>query len=302
MKDLSQKTALITGASRGIGAYIAQALADEGMKLILVAREKRGLQQVAESLEQRGAWVHVLPSDLSHRDALEPLVSRAVSLTGAIDVLVNNAAVACFLPFHRYQPLDLEHELFLNLTAPLLLTRFVLPHMIAKGSGHIINISSLAGEFPIAYLASYSAAKSGMASFCRSLRQELSGTGVSASAVLPGVVRDEGMIHNFERMSGYSASRSAGGCSAKDVAQAVILAIRNDLPDIVVDRRGTRWLLALLRLTPRAMERYLGHLGIQESSKHAVAMNLKAGGSLTGVAVSPEGTRPAEDDNKPTLR
>lgn len=296
MQNLSQKTALITGASRGIGTHIAQALADEGMKLILVARSSAGLEQVAKGLDQRGAWVRVLPADLSQAETLEPLVSRAVSLAGHIDVVVNNAATACFLPFHRYQPRDLERELFVNFTAPLLLTRFVLPQMIAQRSGHIVNISSLAGEFPIAYLASYSAAKAGMASFSRSLRQELSGTGVSASAVLPGVVRDEGMIYSFERKTGFSASRSAGGCSAKEVAQSVIHAIRRDLPDIVVDRWGTRLLLALLRLTPRTMERYLGHLGIQGSATHAVAMNLEAGGSLTGVAVAPEDARPATDN------
>jgi short-subunit dehydrogenase len=289
---------MITGASRGIGSRIAQALADEGMKLILVARPSAELEQVAKGLEQRGAWVRVLPADLSRGEALEPLVRRAIELAGSIDVLVNNAATACFLPFHRYQPRDLERELFVNLTAPLMLTRFVLPQMIAQRSGHIVNISSLAGEFPVAYLASYSGAKAGMASFARALRQELSGTGVSASAVLPGVVRDEGMIHDFERKSGFSAAGAAGGCTAQQVAQAVVHAIRRDLPDIVVDRWGTRLLLALLRLTPRMMERYLGRLGIQESSKHAVAMNLESGGTLTGVAIAPD--NPAPSDRRDT--
>jgi short-subunit dehydrogenase len=283
---------MITGASRGIGSHIAQALADEGMQLILIARPSSELEQVAEGLQQRGAWVRVLPADLSQAEALEPLARRAIELTGGIDVLVNNAATACFLPFHRYQPEDLERELFVNLTAPLLLTRFVLPQMIARRDGHIVNVSSLAGEFPIAYLASYSAAKAGMASCARALRQELAGTGVSASAVLPGVVRDEGMIHDFERKSGFATAGSAGGCTAQEVAQGVVHAIRRDLPDIVIDRWGTRMLLALLRLMPRMMERYLGYLGIQESSKHAVAMTLESGGSLTGVAISPDGPEP----------
>ena len=294
MRHLDKKTALITGASRGIGVQIAQTLADQGMKLILVARPSAQLDQAAEALEKRGAWVKTLPADLSRPGALEPLVRDAAAATGGIDVLVNNAATACFLPFHRYQPQDLERELYVNLTAPLLLTRFVLPGMLAQGSGHIVNISSLAGEFPIAYLASYSAAKAAMASFARALRQELAGTGVSASAVLPGVVRDEGMIHQFELKSGFSTAGAAGGCTAQQVADGVVEAIRRDLPDIVIDRRGARLLLAMLRLTPRMMERYLGRLGIQDSSKHAVAMNLKSGGSLTGVAIAPDHSEPVD--------
>jgi len=252
------------------------------MKLILVARPSTRLQQVAKDLEHLGAWVRVLPADLSRPDTIQPLAQDAVALTGRLDVLVNNAATACFLPLHRCRAQDLQRELFVNLTAPVLMTRCLLPHMIAQGSGHVVNVSSLAAEVPIAYLASYSAAKAGMASFVRSLRQELAGTGVSASAVLPGVVRDQGMIRDFETRSGVAPSSALGGCTAQRVAQGVVRAIRRDLPDVVVDRPGTRLLLALLRLMPKTMERAIATLRIQDSFQRGAALNLESGGSLIG--------------------
>jgi len=286
MRELTGKTALITGASRGLGSKIADRLADEGANLILVARSASALAAVAQTLAHRGARVDVLTADLSRSENLEPLVKAALDAAGQVDILVNNAATSAFLPFDRYALDDLERELFTNLTAPLILTRHFLPYMLQRGLGHIVNISSLGAEVPLAYLAAYTAAKAGLAGFTRSLRQELAGTGVGASAILPGVVRDAGMIHDFETLTGFTTGAIAGGCSATQVANAVVRAIHRDLPDVVINMPPTRPLLALLRLAPRSVERFLRAAGLHESAEQAVAMNLQAEGRLTGTKVA----------------
>lgn len=289
MRELTGKTALITGASRGIGAEIAAALAREGVRPILVARSRPALEQVAERIAAEGHQVHLLQADLARTEALEPLVRDALALGGRIDILVNNAATSCFLPFHRYVPADLEREMSTNLLAPLLLTRQVLPHMLSRGSGHIVNLSSLSAEVPVAYLSTYAAAKAGLTSFTRTLRQELVGTGVGVSAVLPGVVRDVGLIRDFAQKSGYgAASHIAGSCTSAQVARAVLDAIRRDRPDVVVNSRPVRPLLALMRLMPGTFERILRVIGFQKMFADAVAFNVRSGGSLMGVGIAPD--------------
>ena len=140
----------------------------------------------------------------------------------------------------------------------------------------------------MAYFASYATAKAGLASFVRSLRQELSGTGVSASAIMPGVVRDVGLIRDFEKRSGFATTDIAGGCTSEQVARGVVEAIRRDLPDLVINTPPMRPVLALLRLMPKTMERVLHAIGIQESSKNAIALNVQSGGMLTGIIIAPD--------------
>ncbi len=288
MKDLSGKTALITGASRGVGAHIAESLAKQEMHLILCSRTQSKLEEVAGHLRQYGTRVTVLPADLSRRHELESLAQRANEAGGPVDVLVNNAAMACFLPFHRIRPEDLEREAFVNLIAPVLLTRFVLPGMLARGQGHVVTISSLNAEVPLAYLASYAATKAGLASFVRSLRAELVGTGVSASVVLPGVVWNEGMVKDFESRSEFRMTRLAGGCTPEQIARAVVRAIKRDLPEVIVNRPPVRPLLLLLRMMPATMEALLRRTGVQQQTASAASMNVDAGGKITGVGISPD--------------
>jgi short-subunit dehydrogenase len=286
--DLRGMTALVTGASRGVGAHIAEELAKEQMHLVLCARTERTLGKVAERLRQYGNQVAILPADLSRREELERLSHRATAVFGSIDVLVSNAAMACFLPYHRIRPEDLEKEAMVNYMAPMLLTRFLLPGMLARGKGHIVALSSLNAEVPLACLASYAATKAGVASFVRSLRPELAGTGVSASVVLPGVVWNEGMVKDFERNSEFRMTKLAGGCTPAQIARGVVRAIKHDMPEVIVNHPPVRPILILLRLMPKTMESLLRMIGVQEPSKAAAQMNVDAGGKITGVGIAPE--------------
>lgn len=276
MKDLRGTTAFVTGASRGIGVKIAEALAHKGVNLILVARTESTLKRVAAELRACGVRIHVFPLDISARDNLETVVGEALSFTGTIDILVNNAATSGFRPYYSYSFEELERELFTNFVAPLLLVRGFLPYMVAQGRGHIVNISSLTSEVPLAYFAPYAAAKAGLAAFARSLRQELAGTGVSASVVIPGVVRDEGMIADFQTLTGFRSPRIAGGTTARRVAESVVHVIRRDLPEIVISKPPMRFLLAVLSLMPKTAERFYRAIGLQSALENAVSLDVSA--------------------------
>ncbi|MDQ6636062.1 MAG: SDR family NAD(P)-dependent oxidoreductase [Gemmatimonadota bacterium] len=145
MKQIRGKTALVTGASRGIGPHIVRALAEEGMNLVLSARTVSALEQSANVARSLGVRVTCLAADLRRRSDVETLAQRADAEMGGIAVLVNNAGMEGALPYDKVELDAIEEMIALNLTAPMLLTRLLLPAMIRRGEGHVVNISSLAG-------------------------------------------------------------------------------------------------------------------------------------------------------------
>src|SRR6266566_3218677 len=157
------QTALVTGASHGIGPFIVRALAKEGMNLVLAARSESELEQVVTAADIRATGVQVLsvPTDVTDRDARSALVNTAERTFGAVDVLVNNAGGDLQREFHHYTADDVEALIRLNLTGPIELTRLLLPGMLRRKQGHIVNISSLGGRIGFPYTEVYSACKDG---------------------------------------------------------------------------------------------------------------------------------------------
>lgn len=288
IRDLKGLTALVTGASRGTGSLIAQTLAREGMHLVITARRAHDLERAAVGLRAHGGSVAAVPCDLSRPEEVELLARRAAEATGAVDVLVNNAGMACMLPFHRTAPADLRREIEVNLAAPVLLTRLLLPGMLRRARGHIVNIASLGGEVPLPYEETYGATKAGLILFSKSLRAEYRGTGVSASVLMPGVIWGTGMVRDFEANSDFKMPRSAGGCTPEQIARAVVRVILRDIPEMILNRPPVRPLLALLRLFPRLTDPLLRKAGIYRTGEEAARANLAHGGRLTGVSVCPE--------------
>src|SRR5947209_4134791 len=137
------QTAIVTGASRGIGPLVARALAKEGINLVLAARSALELEQVAADIRTTGVQVLTVPTDVTDREARSALVTTAERTFGAIDVLVNNAGGDPQREFHNYTADEIEAIIQLNLTAPVELTRLLLPGMAARKQGHIVNISSI---------------------------------------------------------------------------------------------------------------------------------------------------------------
>lgn len=261
MRHLKGRVAVVTGASRGIGTYIARALAREQMKLVLAARSAPELEAVASELQHGGSQVLAVPTDIGDPAALEALVTAAHVEFGGIDVLVNNAALLTLAPYDRTPIEQIERLIQVNLTAPMLLTRMVLPSMLAQGRGHIVQMASVAGKIGGSYLEPYSTAKAGLIVFTAALRATYREQGVSASVICPGSVTETGMYHNVQRETGVRFRSLTGFSSPEQVARAVVQAITHDRPEIIVNSMPLRPFFVLQALSPRLAERVLRAFG-----------------------------------------
>jgi uncharacterized protein len=184
-------TALVTGASAGLGAEFARQLAARGYSLVLVARDAGRLAQVADSLRPSGAHCEVLPADLTDSVDCAAVAMRIGDPARAVDVVVNNAGLGLYRPFGAAELTDEERQLDLDVRAVLRLSHAAIRAMTARASGTLINISSVAGFVPRGGNATYSAAKAWVTMFTEGLALELRGTGVSVTAVCPGFTRTE---------------------------------------------------------------------------------------------------------------
>jgi short-subunit dehydrogenase len=287
MRDLARRTAIITGASRGLGAHIARALAAEKMNLVLAARSREGLERVAGELREGGTKAIVVPTDVTDRSALEALVSAAREEFGTVDVLVNNAGVLTIFPYHRIGIEDMERAVRVNLISAMILTRLSLPGMLERGCGHIVNMSSIAGIWGPPCDEVYGATKAGLIGFTQSLRAEYHGTGVSASVICPGYVEEAGMYHDSQEASGITAPALAGRTTPGAVAKAVVKAIKNDRPQIIVNAPPARPLAVFSTLSPSFGEWVMRRTDGYRPFVLGAAANLKAGGQYTGLVASP---------------
>ena len=173
---------VVTGASRGIGAELASRLAQKGARVALVARSSNAIAKLAADL---GGDAY--PADLADAATIEPLV-REIEADGPIDVLVNNAGVDLTGAFTDLEPERIQELIAINLVAPMLLSRAVIPAMRVRGRGHIMNVSSLAGTNALPGLAPYSTSKAGLSHFTAALRAECKGTGITTTLAEIGPV------------------------------------------------------------------------------------------------------------------
>jgi 3-oxoacyl-[acyl-carrier protein] reductase len=186
--ELQGKVAVVTGAGRGIGKAVAVALAQCGCRLILCARTLAQIDEVRREIEQGGGTATALPADLTRDDAIHALVADSRRAYGSIDILINNAGWGKRAPVVKIDPGDLDQTMRLNLRAPILLAKLLLPDMIARHEGAVINIGSVSGKTGEANGAPYSATKFGLIGFTQSLYEEVREHGIKVSVVLPGFV------------------------------------------------------------------------------------------------------------------
>ncbi len=186
-----KKTAVITGASSGIGLELAYLFVARGYDLIVVARHEERLQQLADEIERtHGTAVHIIQMDLAQPHAGEALWQAISAITPDIDVLVNNAGAGDAGDFASEDPEVIERMIHLNISTLTSLTRRALPQMLARKRGRILNVASLVGFQPGGPgMSVYYATKSYVLSFSRGIRRELRGTGVSVTALCPGTTR-----------------------------------------------------------------------------------------------------------------
>jgi len=279
MRELSGRTAIVTGASRGLGRYIARALAAERMNLVLAARTLEGLKAAQAEAEAAGVKVSTVPTDLVRRADLEALVAAANREFGAVDVLVNNAGTISLFPYERRAPDEIEHEMQVNLVGPMVLTRLVLPGMLERRQGHVVNISSMAGKTGPPFDAPYGASKAGLIGFTESLRTEYAGRGVSASVICPGYVDEAGMYQEMKEQAGAVVPALVGTVGPEPVARAVVRAITGDVPEIMVNPFPTRPLTVFLEAAPALGERLLRAIDVYRPFREGMEANVRKAGA-----------------------
>ena len=241
-------TALVTGASRGIGTLIAREIANQGGHVVLTGRSATELQAVASELAAAGADVSLIPADLMQPGAAENLVETIERQRGGIDLLVNNAGGDPLREFHTMTIDENLRTLQLNLVAPVALSHAVLGGMLRRGRGHIVNISAMAGRVSFPHTEVYAAAKDGVIGFTRVLRSDYRRRGVSASVLILGAIRDAGQ---GQRMLDESGMKASGFMApAESVARAVVRAVKKDRAELVVMPGPGRLMRAIMDYFP----------------------------------------------------
>ena len=188
MQSLAGKTALVTGAGKGIGKAIAIALAQEGVHVGLVARTEKDLLAVAEEIKALGVNAFIATADMADRLAVEAAITTLQGQLGSIDILINNAGTAAFGKFLELEPEVWENMIKVNLFGVYYATRAVLPQMIERKTGDIINVSSTAGKAGNAITSAYSASKFGVFGLSESLMQEVRKHNIRVTALAPSTV------------------------------------------------------------------------------------------------------------------
>ena len=229
----------------------------------MVAFPGAGLDQLRQQIENRGCKTISLASDLRDPAQRHEVLKQVRKELGEIDVLVNNAGVEFTSNYHELEEETIRQMIAINLEAPLILTRLILPAMIERRRGHIVNISSLAGKAGPAFQEPYAATKAGLIAFTSSLRASYRGTGVSASVITPGFV-EAGIYANLKARTGCSAPALLGTSAPETVPRAVIKAIESDLPEIIINPIPIRPLLVLNTLFPRLGEWLTDKTGANE--------------------------------------
>jgi 3-oxoacyl-[acyl-carrier protein] reductase len=191
MEKMTTKTALVTGASRGIGKACAEVLSAAGYRLALAARSIDKLEEVAARIRQTGSEAYVVEIDLASRDSIVNGFGKTAKEFGRIDILVNNAGLARDGLAVRMKPADWDIVLQTNLSGAFYCIQQVLPHMMRERWGRIVNVSSVVGEMGNAGQANYAASKAGLIGLTKSLAQEVGSRKVTVNAVAPGFIETD---------------------------------------------------------------------------------------------------------------
>ena len=225
--NLEGRTVLLTGATGGLGHAIARRLCTEGAELTLTGRREDVLAALAEETGARSIAI-----DLTDPAAVERLAGECAD----VDILVSNAGLPASGKLTSFSVEEIDRALDVNLRAPIVLARHLAERMVARGSGHLVFMSSLAGKSGQPRTSIYAATKFGLRGFGQSLREDLRGTGVGVSVIFPGFVRDAGLFHD----SGAKVPAWVGTSAPEEVAEAVVRAITRDRGEVDVAPIGLR--------------------------------------------------------------
>lgn len=257
--QLNGKTALLTGATGGLGQAIAEALAARGAEMILSSRKSAELETLAGQLP--GTGHRVLVSDLAEEGAALALLAEA----GEIDILVANAGLPASGRIDGFSQEQIGRALRVNLESPVRMARELVPRFEQRGSGHLVFVSSISGKAPTARASLYAATKFGLRGFALCLREDVRGSGVGVSVVSPGVIRAAGMFAD----SGASAPALIGTGTPEQVGAAVVRAIERDRGEVTVAPLRQRALGRFGANAPELSGRLAGNLATKVADEVA---------------------------------
>jgi short-subunit dehydrogenase len=265
MVQLNGANALVTGAAGGLGRYISRALAAQGANLVLSDLPGDGLESRRAEVAGFGGTVEAVAADLTKQKQRRELIPQAEEAIGPIDVLVNNAGLEFVRPFADSTLSEIDQITKVNLLAPVELSRIVLPGMLERRRGHIVNIASLAGKSTLAFFHTYNATKYGIVGFSHSLRHELVDEPVSVTAICPGFIEREGMYGRVE--DEVEGDNPLGSSPPEKVGQAVVRAVHEDPAEIIINRRPVRPLIALAAAFPQAAIWLSERMGVRDTAR-----------------------------------
>jgi NADP-dependent 3-hydroxy acid dehydrogenase YdfG len=224
--DLTDRVAVVTGASSGIGAATARVLAREGCAVALAARREDRLREIADDIDGQTL---VVPTDVTDETEVEALVEATRDEFGGIDVLVNNAGVLRADPVADADRDDLHDQIAVNLLGVMNTTHAALPSLLDSG-GDVVTVSSMNAQYPAGGASAYSASKFGVNGFCRSLRKEMADEDVRVTIVMPGPVQSE--MNDWAEWDGRPLQ-------PEDVAESIVFAVSRpdhvEIPDVTVN-------------------------------------------------------------------
>lgn len=294
MTSLKGKTVLVTGASRGIGLYIARELAKLDVTVVGVARDPKKLEVLSQELQKSGAKCSTFSWDLSLTESLPDLIDLIEQTVGPVDILINNAGIEQYQAFQDYSLQDLKAIISINLLAAMELSRLLLPKMVRRKSGHIVNMSSLAAKKGHPFDSPYSASKAGLLMWSDALRQELEDSSVEVSIICPGYVAETGMME----ATGIPAPKLAGSTSPQAVASAVVKALEQNKAELIVcsdtlSAGISKLFFAIWQFSPRFGDFIYRLIGVPQLNQQRVNRHHASPQSFTqSVTLSPSESQP----------
>ncbi|MEX2498779.1 MAG: SDR family NAD(P)-dependent oxidoreductase [Wenzhouxiangellaceae bacterium] len=232
-QTFDRTTIVITGASQGVGAATARAFAERGANLVLVARGREKLDALAHELDL-GGRVMVAPLDVTDIAGFDKLLARADEMFGSVDVLVNNAGFHSRGTVEAVPVDEIARMVDVNLKAPLMACRLVLPYLRKAKTPAIINVASLAGRTPIPGSATYSATKFGLRAFGLALAEELRGSGIKIASISPGPIDTGFIMDDIDTVADLTFSQPMS--TAEQVAEAIVGLVGNNTVDLPMPR------------------------------------------------------------------
>ena len=215
----NNKTVIITGGSEGVGAAVARLFAEAGANLMLVARNKKNLEAIAEELRDK-TKVEIFAMDVSDADACVDVFKKSKFEFGRVDIIINNAGYHARGMVEDVDADELARVVDVNLRAPIMLSRLALPYLKEAGEGVIINVGSLAGRTPVPGAATYSSTKAGLRAFTLALAEELRGSGIKIGLVSPGPIDTGFIMADMDKVSDITFSQPMS--TANEVAQTIL--------------------------------------------------------------------------------